>query len=442
MPSVLSRLYILWNNGHELVCLQKKALRFATRGQCEASRRTGFAEVLMARPTRRVLSTFLQATIGLAGHHGPFGVKAKTHRYIACLTTYHIMFLLNWIVPMSVDLLEDGYWATKIKRAHNGRQPVARLPFEVATSIFRLLAYADPPGWKFTGKRYTCSGYREDPVIGLGWIPAATHVFSQWRSYALADPFLWALCASEIPTPRVFEALSVRAGSTPLYLNNMRRTLHPDHPVTLVPQHFSTNYDRAQSVTLALGLEEVRKWANLIASTSLPPQLHTLSLNYLVSRLPWGDAPLWEWDYGPYNYSHVPSNLRHVVFKACFLPFPSHNLVTLRLFDKRSIEWAPRTPMLLEILANASKLEYLCLIYWACDATEVPSDSTLTMPSLLELSITCYPDITNWQFNTALLVHLVCPRLKILQCDGALSRHLRPSTPNQGLERVLSAIHV
>ncbi|KZV68881.1 hypothetical protein PENSPDRAFT_666165 [Peniophora sp. CONT] len=185
------------------------------------------------------------------------------------------MSWLTWIEPWYYALFGEGDLATR--RARNARQPVSRLPFEVITNIFRHLAYADPPGWKF-------SGYKSDGVIGLGWIPTATHVCSQWRTYALTDTFLWALCASEIPDTEVFEALSRRAQDVPLYLNNMRRKLlpvpprvHPDEPIheIMVPQRFHSRYIHAQSVTLALADSElVPAWIATWPSCGLGTMVH------------------------------------------------------------------------------------------------------------------------------------------------------------------------
>lgn len=188
---------------------------------------------------------------------------------------------------------------------------------------------------------------------------------------------------------------------------------------------------------LALSDADVIDWVDLVSSARIPPHLHTLYL-YKTGLGHLRELPTRE--YGPNPSLRSPSNLRHVLFRCCFVPFPPQNLVTLRLLAPFDQDWSPATPMLLDILANASRLESLWLYQWVCDERAISSTSTLEMPSLLEMQLTA----NGWQkpprSNSALLAYLVCPYLTTLTCEGDLCRYLSPSESNHGLGRLASAL--
>ncbi|KZV76160.1 hypothetical protein PENSPDRAFT_661223 [Peniophora sp. CONT] len=320
------------------------------------------------------------------------------------------------------------------RRAWNTLQPISHLPFDVVTRIIRFLADRDPAGLVAIpggGRR-----------LELGWIRPATHVYSHWRNCALNDHALWARSACEVPTKQIFDVLSDRAGSMPLVLSNLRRWLLVEDVTSgspVVPEHFFSTFTRAESVQLALRPIECSRVASLLSVADASLSLRIVHLHARPDATD-PDALLdnyWPKEYSPFE-TPSKSNIEDVLFSSFFIPIPTPNLISLRLFHKKERDWVPNTSELLAFISSAVRLESLWLCHWNSNPSLVPREEKLTMPRLAELVLVG----RRTELHTALARHLVCPRLKTVHCDSVVGRYFHPHT--HALERrdVLSSLQV
>lgn len=256
---------------------------------------------------------------------------------------------------------------------------------------------------------------------------------------------LWALCAANVYNPGMFRTLSLRAKDVPLHLTNLY--MGNDErgggvSIPRLPEYFYSNYSNAQAIRLLLGREHGKKWAKIITSEGIPPTLHTLQLARTDTER---ERPRVELDV-PSDVPSTPCNLQHVLLSWIFVPLPSHNLVSLRLFHMEDEGSARTTPVMLAMLSRATNLQSLWLCDWACDVSRATTPS-LILPNLLEL-ILRGPSIVVSRSNTALMLYLTsessCPRLKRLSCEGVLNPALTVdhSGAKPDLRRLLAALRI
>ncbi|KZV68877.1 hypothetical protein PENSPDRAFT_504540 [Peniophora sp. CONT] len=319
------------------------------------------------------------------------------------------------------------------RRAHNALRPISSLAFELISRIFHDLAEQDLPEWTHTvgqGRR-----------LSLGWIPAVTHVYSHWRDCAFQDHLLWARHACDFPYAPAFDTLSLRAGTAPLRLDNLRQWLSGNNVGVglwgLVPAHYFANLVKAGIIQLALTLSEARRLAEMMSSAGVSDRLRILHLHVRPDTVHFHMPSFDHWPQDPLQHNlQFLSNLRDVLFSSFFVPIPTNNLVSLRLFHKEERHWLPNTTDMLALLSNAIKLESLWLCHWVCDSSLLPRDHTLLMPSLAELVL--FGDDPEW--HTALTAHLQYPRIKSLHCEGIVDSSFRSTASASELERALSSL--
>ncbi|EIM84483.1 uncharacterized protein STEHIDRAFT_170168 [Stereum hirsutum FP-91666 SS1] len=162
---------------------------------------------------------------------------------------------------------------SRINSLRNSLNPFHRLPPEIISRCFHILASMEPPMYKeVVSTRIRCRGHVHlECVISLGWIKV-THVCGTWRCVALGDPTLWQDLSFFAMRPRCFSTISRRSKSLPLSIT----CRIPPFPV--VRELFTRHYSRVQSMRLYGGPLHLGNVLRIAREPS--PVLKSLSLLY------------------------------------------------------------------------------------------------------------------------------------------------------------------
>ncbi|VDB86392.1 unnamed protein product [Peniophora sp. CBMAI 1063] len=196
--------------------------------------------------------------------------------------------------------------------------PVTRLPPEILTEIFRLVAELDPPRCAFAEDEGHSYWYRS-----MGWI-SLSQVNRRWRYLCLGTPDLWAPYITL--HPGVTELFLERAGhSTPLTID-----IEPNNPLA-----FDADFARLVSTKL---IERVRKlvWCTPDAPIirmlldALQGEASLTLLDFLhIEKRGSREEYLFRQNYGV-GHIDLP-NATDVGLHDCFVPFSAPRLVSLDL---------------------------------------------------------------------------------------------------------------
>ncbi|TFY69504.1 hypothetical protein EVG20_g3136 [Dentipellis fragilis] len=314
----------------------------------------------------------------------------------------------------------------------NALQPIARLPPEVLSSIFHLVANTEQPYPRT--RPYP-------PLYGspgsLGWI-LLSHVCRSWRAVALRDTALWAnsMCALPSATAEFLR----RAHTAPLTIrHDFGRYRHKSRvlqAVLLALEHLP----RTRELRIRANKRILERLADALHDKPAPA-LESLELALAA------DARIgffYETVRLPTHLLTASPCLRRLVLENCRLPWDSELLRNLTHLEVRLVVFSvpdlmlPTTTQLLTVLARCPELQTLALID---SLPEVPDDtplkpapqpvhlSALTRLTLAGKPLACANLVQNLRFPSTATLELTCTGLgKLDELRTTVGPLLKPHT--------------
>lgn len=261
----------------------------------------------------------------------------------------------------------------------NELAPIGKLPFEILTRIFTILAEDDP----LDRDRGYFSREREPCV--LHWL-VVTHVCCRWREVAMSSPFLWRKPALYLGPEWFFEMLE-RAESALLHLVlddsiRMARRWHPLRSPEL-SERLSKHLHSVEVLILSSD-NRSKKILPLQSWIAPTPKLRTLEVHNTGSSLnPITLRP-------DFLANHFPS-LHEVTLHCVDNSWTALSFRDLVRFTLEDCDWYLSYDELLDVLKASPRLEYLKLLRKDSISTVVhPPRPRVRLPRLKLITLRGY----------------------------------------------------